>query len=47
MAPAFIGREAELALLDDIYLRAKREERPAAAASARNASVVVGHDYDH
>ena len=31
MAPAFVGREAELALLDDIYLRAKREERPAAA----------------
>ena len=31
MAPAFVGRDAELALLDDIYLRAKREERPAAA----------------
>ena len=31
MAPAFVGREAELALLDDIYLRAKREDRPAAA----------------
>src|SRR2546428_668652 len=31
VAPAFVGREAELALLDDIYLRAKREERPAAA----------------
>ena len=30
MAPAFVGRKAELALLDDIYSRSKREERPAA-----------------
>src|SRR2546427_5209798 len=31
MGPAFVGREGELAVLDNLYLRAKREERPAAA----------------